>query len=658
LNIQDILASESLIDEISDKQLDEIGTKIGSWFEEDCHSRREWEKKYESWVKLASLTMETKTRPWAGAANIKYPLLTQAAIQFNARVVPALTPNSEPVGVKAIGDDPDGQRYAGAVQVGRHMNYQLMTEIEEWEEDFDRLSLVLAITGQEYKKTYFSYEKSRIVSEYVSAADLVLHYWYKDFAKTRKTQKVTLTWNELVEKMNLGLYKDYKKEDLGEPDYNQDSVDSLRQASDVRHGYNPSQRDEATTDLVLEHHGWLDLDDDGYEEPYRIVVHHRSKKVLAIEPRFTEENLSLGEKEEVLMIEPIEYYTKFDMIPNPDGSQYSIGFGTLIAPINNTVNTTINQLLDAGTLSTMQSGFIGKGVRLRNGVFSVAPGKWPIVNSTGGDLKNNIVPLPIKEPSSVLLSLLNYMVQAGKELSATTDIFAGQHPGQNAKAGVTATVKEEGLKVFNAVYKRIRRSMKREMHKIFALNKLLLDNPQGSKTERSAALFGVTAEHYNVDQNALEPSADPTIAIKEQRIQKNMTALQLGGQYGSINMQEALRRVLADMEVTNLELLMQEQPQPPDPKVEMENAKLQLENAKLQIQAAEIERKQNKDDADILAKKVDQSIELIKAQQADEDRDEASSQQLLSIVKDLEKIQTDARIKSIPNSRPPQQGEL
>ena len=607
MKIEDILNAEFLADDINDNVLDSIGEKVCEWFDEDVRSRADWEHKYNQWIKLASQTMEAKNTPWQGAANIKFPMLSQAAINFNARMMPSLLPGNEPVSAAPVGPDPTGELAMEATKVSKHMNYQLTQEIEEWEEDFDKLSLIVSITGQEYKKTYYSYEHGRTVSKFVSSADLVLHYWYDEFEYARKTEKMYLNWNRLLERMNMGIYKAYDEKDIGEPRYNRgQQFEELRINSDERHGIDPSKTDEGTTHLIIEHHGWYDLDDDGYAEPYRIVVHYDSKKVLVMQPRFTPEMVEQEEDGSVIRIQPIEYYTKFGMIPNPDGSNYDVGFGTLVAPLNHSANTAINQLLDAGTLANMQPGFIGKGIRMRNGAFKVQPGKWPIVNVSGGALRDNVFPMPVREPSAVIYNLMMFMVGAGKELTNTTAIFSGEHPGQNAKTGVTEIVREEGLKMFNAIYKRFRRSLKRELHKIYHINSLVLQGNVESKIVRSAGIFQVGAQHYDMNNTFIEPSADPKHALKSQRIQEAMGVMQVIAQYGG-NIAEARRRLLIAMEVDNIEPLLQEPEPQPDPQT-------QLEQAKLQMEMAEIERKANRDDDEAEAKKIDQAIEIMKVE--------------------------------------------
>ena len=577
MKLEDILASDSIAHDLPEEMRIEIANKVVEWYDEDVKSRADWERKYEQWMKLASQTLEHKSTPWPNAANIKYPLIVQAALNYNSRVMPALMPNMKPVGIQPIGDDPEGLRQAEANKVNNHMNYQLNSEIEDWEEGHDRMSIVQAITGQEYKKTYFSLKKGRMVSEFVSSADLVLHYWYNDFESTRKTHKLPMSYNDMLGEMRSGRFLEYTELDLGgKPTTNNDQ---LQVQSDERHGFVPGRPDDATDHLLIDHHGWYDLDEDGYAEPYRITVHYQSKKLLEIVPRFVESDVIKNDMDEVMSIKPIEYFTKYGFIPNPDGSNYDVGFGTLLTPINAMVNSTANMMMDAGTLANMQSGFIGKGIRLKGGTHMVQPGKWLVVNASGSSLKDNVVPLPIKEPSNVLLQLMQFMIQAGKELSFSTDIFNGQHPGQNTKVGVTQSVISEGMKTFNAIYKRQRRALKKEMQKLFRLNGLILEAEYPSITVSNAKLFGVEAAHYNTTQLALEPSADPATAIKEQKVNEEMGVLQLASNFGG-NVQEALKRVYIALEVPNWEAIMQVPEQGPSEELLIEKAKLQLEQDK------------------------------------------------------------------------------
>ena len=186
------------------------------------------------------------------------------------------------------------------------------------------------------------------------------------------------------------------------------------------------QQDPGTPYEFLEQHRWEDLDGDGYKEPYIITVHKETKKVVRIVANYFESSIKRNTKGEILDIKPETYFTKYSFIPSPDGGFYDIGFGVLLGPLNESVNTLINQLLDSGHLSTLQSGFIGKGLRIRMGDNRFTPGEWKAVNATGVDLKQQIVPLPTREPSAVLFQLMGSLITSGKELASVAEIFVGK----------------------------------------------------------------------------------------------------------------------------------------------------------------------------------------------------------------------------------------
>jgi chaperonin GroES len=285
----------------------------------------------------------------------------------------------------------------------------------------------------------------------------------------------------------------------------------------------PSVVDETTPYTFIEQHTFLDLDDDGYKEPYIVTFHKESKKVVRIVARFDETTIKQGPDGKIHKIDPIQYYTKFGFIPNPDGGFYDIGFGVLLGPINESVNTLINQLLDSGHLSTLQSGFIGKGLRIRMGDNRFTPGEWKAVNSTGSDLKQQIVPLPTKEPSNVLFQLMGSLITSGKELASVAEIFVGKMPGQNTPATTTMATIEQGMKVFTAVYKRLYRSLTEEFLKIARLNYLYL-NPT---TEVQDLNIMINPQDFDPKAHKIYPGADPTAVSQTEKLLKAQGLMEL-----------------------------------------------------------------------------------------------------------------------------------
>ena len=351
-------------------------------------------------------------------------------------------------------------------------------------------------------------------------------------------------------------------------------------------GKDVSEIDDTTPYLLIEQHGYFDLDDDGYKEPYVVTFHLESGQVLRIVARYDEEGVTLDDEGNLLQIEPLQFYTKFGFVPNPDGSFYDIGFGCLLGPLNESVNTLINQLIDAGTLNNLQAGFLGKGLRLRMGDYGFKPGEWKAVNSTGDDLKKQIVPLPSKEPSEVLFKLMGSLISSGKELASVAEIFTGKMPGQNTPATTTMATIEQGMKVFTAVYKRIFRSLTEEFKKIYDINRVYL-NPQ---TYAEVVDVEVGPEDFS-GRYEICPGADPTAVSQTEKLMKAQGLMELLPS-GMLNPVEVIRRVLEAQEQPNWEQLLNAQvaqtgqpPEPaPDPKLQEMQMKGQIEQQKLQMQ--------------------------------------------------------------------------
>ncbi|MCI0529005.1 MAG: hypothetical protein L0Y56_16330, partial [Nitrospira sp.] len=352
------------------------------------------------------------------------------------------------------------------------MNFQLMQDMEDWEEEMDRLLIQLPIVGCLFKKTYFDPIKKKNVSKLVGPKDLVVNYWAGSLEGAhRKTEIIPMTKNQVKSMQVAGIFLD---KELQDPT----AWPKLPSKSDVHGNMSPAQADSATPYVILEQHTFLDLDDDGYQEPYIVTVEESSQEVLRIVARFDSDGIFKNEKGEVVCIEPVEYYTKYGFIPNPDGGFYDIGFGHLLGPLNESTNTLVNILIDAGHLSTLQAGFIGKGLRLKMGEERFKPGEWKAVNATGDDIKKQLFPLPTPAPSEVLFKLLGMLIESGRELASVAEIFTGKMPGQNTPATTTQATIEQGMKVFTAIYKRTYRALAKEFQKLFRLNSLYDENFQ------------------------------------------------------------------------------------------------------------------------------------------------------------------------------------
>ena len=580
--MQKVVEMDNIASELSDIKLNEIAGEVETGYSVDKESRSGWEARQDEYMKLALQVMETKNTPWANAANVKYPLLTTATMQFGARSYPGLVGSANVAKGRVNGFDPDGEKAKSAQRIGLHMSYQLLEEMEEWEDDMDRLCVSIPIVGCMFKKSYFSPGKNRNVSELIYPRHLVVNYWTKNLADApRLTHEIHLQDNDITERINAGLFLDQ--------DYSKELPDE-EIVSDQVHGTHQPQQDETTPGLFLEQHLWMDLDDDGYKEPYIVTV--GGGKVARIVAGFDLDSVKVkGDK--VIRVERIDYFTKYGFVPNPDGSFYDIGFGLLLGPINETINTTINQLLDSGTMSTRAAGFLGRGARLKGGEQSFKPFEWKQVLSTGDDLRKAIVPLPVREPSNVLFQLLSLMIESGKELSNTVPMLLGQNPGQNQPATTSMAVIDQGLKVYSSILKRLHRSLKKELIKLKRLNRLYLPPESYFQVldpalEQGEAPTMVYQRDYQDDLTSVSPYSDPSIVSEVQRMIKAQQISEMLAQGLIPNKAAAAKIVLEAMDIPNLDELLTPQEPQPDPEVELKKAEFehtkQLDLARLALQ--------------------------------------------------------------------------
>lgn len=575
-----IVESVNVADSMDENKLQQIGSDAQKGYEDDKSSRSDWEDNMEDWVSLAKQIREEKTYPWPNASNVKYPLLTTAAMQFAARAYPSLVPSDGAVvKSKVIGKDPNGQKLERAKRVSSYMSYQVMHEIPHWEEDMDKLLVQLPIVGMVFKKTYWDSIKKVPVSELVLAKHLVVNYWAKSLEEAERiSEEIEMSPRLVKARQKSGYFRDI---DLGDPVTPEGMPDA-------------PPNDETTPYILIEQHTYLDLDDDGLKEPYVVTFEKSSGKVLRIVARYDEEGIHLDEDGTLVCIDPIQYYTKFGFMPNPDGSFYDIGFGCLLGPLNESVNTLINQLIDAGSLNNLQGGFLGKGLRLRMGEYGFQPGEWKTANATGDDLRKQIVPLPTKEPSNVLFQLMGSLITSGKELASVAEIFTGKMPGQNTPATTTMATIEQGMKVFTAVYKRVFRSLASEFKKIYDLNATYL-NPN---TYAAVVDVAIDPNDFNSEDYDICPGADPNATSATEKLMKAQGLLELLPT-GMLNPVEVIKRVLEAQEQPSWEQLLNPQvaetgqpPEPPpDPKLMEMQMKGQMEQQKMQAQAAMMQRK-------------------------------------------------------------------
>ena len=563
LKLEDIQDSLNLVDKLDKEDVDSIGRDVVQTYETDKQSRRTWEKRMQSATDLALQLTQDKSYPWPNAANVKFPLLTIAALQFASRAYPALVKAPDLVKYRVQGKDEGGQKAARAARISAHMSYQMLEQDEQWEEDQDKAFLALPILGCVFKKSFYDATVEHNKSKLVLPKNLVVHYYARSIEEAeRKTEVFELHDRQIRERELRGIFTEYE---YGPPPAPQE------RAEDERQGTSAPFNDEETPRTFLEQHRFLDLDGDGYKEPYVVTVEKESRKVARIVARIesvvTEQSVKIKEiqarmkalaqgiqmpengqqptpeqmqqiqqveqtlmimqqkvkdlseeKPKVLRIQPIEYYTKYSFIPSPDGGFYDLGFGALLGPINDSVNTILNQLIDAGTLQNGSMGFIGKGARIKGGKVRFSPFEWKRVDVAGSTLRDSLVPLPVNQPSQVLFNLLSLLISYAERVGSVTDAMMGENPGQNTPAYNMSAMLEQGLQVFNGVFKRVYRSFRSEIRKLYKLNGIYLDQEEyfAYQDVESQAL----QTDYTADTKDLIPAADPNAFSNKEKQMK------------------------------------------------------------------------------------------------------------------------------------------
>ena len=441
---------------LDETELQEIGKKVKTEYDLDLSSRDAWEARAKKAMEIAKQIATAKSFPWPDASNVKYPLLTTAALQFAARAYPAICDGPRVVKCQVMGADADGKKSEAAERISQHMSYQLLYETS-WEADIDTLLHQLPIIGCVFKKVYRDgTTDAGFCDDLVSAFDLIVNQSAKDLETVpRITHRFPLYPHLIQERQREGRFLDV----------------------DIHGDEDKDAQDDHAPHQLLEQHRYLDLDDDGVLEPWIVTVHEKSAQVLRIVPGFDADEIQFDAmKGKILRIKRKDYFVKIPFIPDPEGGFYDLGYGHLLEHVGATVDTSINQMNDAATMQNSGGGFIGGSVDIGKGKATIRmkPGEYIRVNGAGDQLRNAIVPYQHPGPSAVSMQLLELMLTAGKDIASVQDILVGDN-SKTMTATATMALIEQGLKVFTAIYKRIFRALKQEFRLIFEINKKHLD---------------------------------------------------------------------------------------------------------------------------------------------------------------------------------------
>lgn len=558
---------------LPEEQLGRIAAQCLEAYERDKGERSEWLADHQAALDLVSGRRGVKEFPWPNASNAIYPLIATAALQFGARAYPAIVKGRDVVKPKITGDDPEGVKRERGDRIAAHMNWQLLEDMPEWELDTDKLVHMLPVHGCMFRQVVWDRTYTRPKTSLLSASRLVVTQSCRDLETVPIfCVEFELYPHEIEERMRDGRYREVDIQFSGE--------------------HKQAQQD------LLECHCRYDLDEDGYDEPWIVIVHKEAQQVLSLKAGFWPRGVERGADRRVRKVRRHVEFIKYGFIPDLEGKFLDVGFGKLLREHSLIINTILNQLMDAATDQNAGGGFIAQGAKLRGGVMEWAPGEWKLINATGGALKDSIVPRPTSQPSPVLFNLLGLMIESGKELASIRDAITGETK-PNQPATTTLAIIEQGLQVFSSIYKRIYRSLGEELKLIFKLNGAYL--PPQAYFMVLDSQKAVSQQDYASGDADVSPVADPSATTSAQRLAK---AEFLGGFVGNpaVDQREIMRRMMEAAEIENVDALLPE----PDPQAmamqaeamtaevdvkKGDAAKKAAETAKTKLEAEEIRQR-------------------------------------------------------------------
>ena len=533
----------NLVEEIPENKLATLASELSEDIENDKNSRKDWEKAYVMGLKLMGLQYEERTEPWNGASGVFHPMITEAVVRFQSESITEMFPAQGPVRTKIIGKETTEKKQSAA-RVEDDMNYELTEIMTEFRPEHERMLWSLPATGSAFKKVYDDISLGRQTSVFVPAEDVLLPYGTTDMDTCyRITHVMRKTKNEILKLQKAGFYLDC---DLPEATQLRDDI---QKAKDKETGFN-DLNDERY--VIYEAHADLDLpgfeDEDGIALPYVVTLIKDTNTILSVRRNWKEDDDNRLKR---------QHFVHYQFIPG--FGAYGFGYFHIIGGYAKSATSIMRQLVDAGTLSNLPGGLKSRGLRVKGDDTPIAPGEFRDVDIASGALRDNILPLPYKDPSAVLAGLLDKIIEQGKELAATADMKISDMSSQ-APVGTTFAILERQLKVMSAVQARMHFAFKQELKLLAHLIKQ--DSPEDYTYEPEYGSKSAKQSDYdNVD---IIPVSDPNAATLSQRVVQYQAVIQMAQQAPEIyDLPELHRRMLEIMGVKGADKLV---PLPDDQK--------------------------------------------------------------------------------------------
>jgi hypothetical protein len=502
----------NLAEEIDDGVLQSLAEELLGDYDEDVSSRKDWMQTYVDGLELLGMKIEERTEPWEGACGVFHPMLSEALVKFQSETMMATFPAAGPVKTQIIGKETPAKKES-AQRVADDMNYQLTDVMKEYRPEHERMLWGLGLSGNAFKKVYFDPGLDRQVSFFVPAEDIVVPYGASNLESSpRVTHVMRKTENELRKLQVAGFYRDI---DLGTPD---NVLDEVEKKIAEKMGFRATSDDrfkllEMNVDLDLE--GYEHKDKDGKETgialPYVVTIEKGTSNVLAIRRNWEPDDETYAKR---------QHFVHYGYVPG--FGFYCFGLIHLIGAFAKSGTSLIRQLVDAGTLSNLPGGFKTRGMRVKGDDTPIAPGEWRDADVASGTLKDNLLPLPYKEPSQTLMALLGQIVEEGRRFANTADLTLSDMSAQ-APVGTTLAILERTLKNMSAIQARVHYSMKQEL----GLLKNIIAEYTPDDYDYQPSEGSRKAKRSDYDDVDVIPVSDPNASTMAQKIVQYQAVLQL-----------------------------------------------------------------------------------------------------------------------------------
>jgi hypothetical protein len=522
----------NIAEDMDGNQLQELASELDALFDADVHSRKDWLDTYVKGLKLLGIKIEERTEPWAGACGVFHPMLMESAVKFQSETIMETFPAAGPVKTVIIGKDTKEKEDA-AVRVKEDMNYQLTEVMQEFRPEHERALFALALAGNSFKKVYFDPSLNRPASMYVPTEDIVVPYGATTLESAeRVSHRMRKTKNDLRKLQVAGFYCDV---DLGDP---------VRTLDDVEKQKAQEQGFSATTDSrfqIVEMHLDYDLRDAGYTDtftedngiavPYVVTYEKGTSTILAVRRNWNPDDDTKKRR---------QHFVHYGYIPG--FGFYCFGLIHLIGGHAHAATSLLRQLVDAGTLSNLPGGFKSRGLRVKGDDTPIAPGEFRDVDVPSGTIRDNLLPLPYKEPSQTLVLLMDKIVADAQRFAATADMKVSDMSA-NSPVGTTLAILERMLKIMSAVQARVHYAMKQEFK---LLRDIIRDNtPEEYNYEPE--IGSSKAKQSDYDMVDVIPVSDPNAATMSQKVVQYQAVMQMAAQAPLIYDQKVLHRQMLEV---------------------------------------------------------------------------------------------------------------